>query len=202
MFHVKHPVWVDVAEALGRPLNPIQIERLATFRSWLRSEALAAGGIGPAEVERLDQRHISDSLLFASVLDEDPETLIDVGSGVGLPGIPLAVLFPSCRVTLIDRSGRRADLARRAVRVVGVENVMVSQGDVDDFTGAASVLVARASLPAPEMLDVAGRVLVPGGLAVVGGSWKSAPKQPGWETVKIPPDHLDHTVWLLMMRLQ
>ena len=167
---------------------------------WLLEEAIPAGGIGPNEELRLSDRHIGDSLLFSWPFADPPPDLIDLGSGVGLPGIPLAILWPSTSVTLLDRSGKRVDLARRAVRVLGLDNVEVIRGDLKTRGRVFSNTVTRAAVPPGQLTSRVNQLLSPGGMAVAGGSWTEPPKIDGWDTIEIPPEMLDRTVWLLIMR--
>jgi 16S rRNA G527 N7-methylase RsmG len=200
LFHVK-PDWVRAAEYAGLELDPGQQEQISRFRAWLAEEGIRAGALGPGEESRLERRHLADSILFASQL-EAAEEVWDLGTGVGLPGIPLAISMPDTGFVLVDRSGRRIDLARRAVRILGLENCQVVAGEIEDLSGPLPALVSRASLPPPQLAEVATRVLAPGGVAVVGGSWREAPRHPEWTTIEIPPDVLDQPVWLLIMRRQ
>lgn len=170
--------------------------RLTVYESWLRDEAIPAGGIGPNEAERLWDRHIVDSLLFAGLI-EPGDSVLDIGSGVGLPGIPVALVRPDCVVTLLDRSGRRYDLARRAVRVIGLDNVDVVQGDITTHIGHYSVVVSRASLP-PRQLLTAVTHLTGINRVVVAGSRVEPPEVPdGWEAVAVPTEIVGEDVWFL-----
>ena len=177
-----------------------QIESLVTYRDWLIEEAVPAGGLGPAESDRVDRRHIADALLFATPVGDAPGSIADLGSGVGLPGIPLAILFPDTQLTLVDRAGRRADLLRRAIRVLDLSNVEVRQMDIEAMDAEFDVIVSRATIPPLKMRDHADRLLTPGGIAVLGGSWKEEPAFEGWEAVEIPAEVLDRPVWILIMR--
>jgi 16S rRNA (guanine527-N7)-methyltransferase len=147
----------------------------------------------------LEQRHLADSLLFLVGLDQ-PEEVWDLGTGLGLPGVPLAIAMPDTRFVLVDRSVRRIELLRRVIRILDLENCETLPIQIDDLEGPLPNIVARASLSPSRMLSTARRLLEPGGRAAVGGSWLNCPRHPGWETIEIPPYVLDHTVWLLIMR--
>ncbi len=194
------PYWERAARFSGIDPNTRQTERMEIFADWLGTEASIAGGIGPDEVERIDRRHLADSVLFLSQIPRDAQRVWDLGSGVGLPGIPIAILLPDTDVTLIDRGGRRVDLMKRAIRVLELENCQVIQGELQRLTGETGVIVSRASLPADRLAPVVKPLLAPGGRAVVAGSWERPPHFSDWEVVEIPPEVLDHTIWLLIMR--
>ena len=143
---VGHESVVRVLNWVGSSLKSGQWEQLQTFAEWLKDEAVGAGGLGPNEAVRVWTRHLADSLAFAFAWREvtPPARLLDMGSGVGLPGIPLAVLWPETLVTLLDRSGRRIDLARRATRLVKLANVDIQQGEVDGQRPGWEAIVSRA----------------------------------------------------------
>lgn len=195
------PMWVGVAEELGHPLTPDQDALLHQFHDWLLTEALAAGGIGPRETDRIQDRHIADSLIYAKFFAVPP-ILWDLGSGVGLPGIPLAIMFPETEHVLIDRSGRRVNLMKRAIRVLGLDNVTVRQEEIARLQGPVPVVVSRASLPPEQLRTHLERFLEPGGVAVIGGSWVAPPVHDGWITEEVVLRSLDRRVWLLIMRRQ
>ena len=189
-----------MAEETGHRLDPTQLETLKTYRGWLLEEAVVAGGIGPNEVDRLDTRHIADSLLFATPLPLGVGQIVDLGSGVGLPGVPLAILFPQASVTLVERSRRRVDLMRRAIRLLRLENVQVRHGEIADLNQQYEVVVSRAVLSPDNAQDVMRRLMTVDGIGVLGGSWANRPIYAGWETKEILSKKLDHRLWLLIMR--
>jgi 16S rRNA (guanine527-N7)-methyltransferase len=181
-------------------LGASALERLDIYRRWLGSEAIPAGAVGPGERDRLHDRHLGDSILFGAGLDPSPEHVLDIGSGAGLPGIPLAILMEQTRFTLLDRSVRRAELMRRAVRILELENVSVVQGEIEQRPDQEMAVVSRGTFPPARAQTVIGPRLGPGGVAVLGGSWVDRPQHRGWATIEIPATVLDHTVWLLIMR--
>jgi 16S rRNA (guanine(527)-N(7))-methyltransferase RsmG len=175
---------------------------LYRYRDWLLDEAVQAGGLGPNESDRVDDRHIGDSLLFAGGFSTPPSQVLDVGSGVGLPGIPLAIVMPDTEFHLLDRSGRRADLMRRALRVLELPNADVVHADISEWDSPVDGIVSRGSLSPDQALVGFKRLLNPGGSAVVGGSWARRPQVDGFEPLEVPASILDQKVWLLIMRQQ
>lgn len=202
MFHVKHALH-RLATAIGSPLSDTQWDLFEAYARWLADEAAPAGGIGPGEAERLGDRHIGDSLAFALAFPERPARLTDVGSGAGLPGIPLAILWSETRVDLMDRSQRRVELCERAIRVLGLANVSVDQRDVADETRTLDAIVTRAVFPPDQWISVVRRRLAPDGRAVTTLGSLEAPTAapPGYdlEVIAVPETLLDHPVRLLMM---
>jgi 16S rRNA G527 N7-methylase RsmG len=119
---------------------------LSRYQAWLVDEAIPAGGLGPREGPRIFDRHIADSLAFARLIPGDAGTLVDVGSGVGLPGIPIAIACSSLFVSVVDRAESRTRLAARAIRILGLENVAVSTADIHDINHTFDVVAFRSSL--------------------------------------------------------
>lgn len=191
---------ISAARHAGLKLAERELSLLARYGEWLSTEGYRAGGIGPGEISRVELRHLADSLLFATPFDAGVDHVIDLGTGVGLPGIPLAITMPDTRFTLTDRSQRRIDLVRRVIRILELENCQAVLGEIQELGLEADTVVARASLPPDRLQGVISRLLAPGGLAVVGGSWQERPCHHGWKTMEIPPDVLDRPIWLLMMR--
>lgn len=209
MFHGKHAVasLERAAAWAGITLDPAKRGLLAEFAVWLAGEGAEAGGIGPGESDRIVDRHIADALTFAAAWGVAPDRALDVGSGVGLPGIPLAIAFPASEFTLLDRSGRRCVLARRAARVLGLQNVSVEQADIDQVYGHWPAILFRASLKPERALAVAAPRLHSGGCAVVGLSRRSEPSSlpdapPGTvvDLLSTGSGVLDSPAWLLRMK--
>lgn len=202
-------ILLRAASWAGLTLSGAQVQQLEVFTRWLAEEAIPAGGLGPDEGERLLDRHVADSLVLAAAWrGTRPETLVDIGSGVGLPGTPLAVAMPATAVTLLDRSGRRCRLARRAIRVLGIHNVDVVQADaVQAEVGVErrrfDVATFRASLSPGEALRVGRNLVGPGGTVVVAASRSRRPtgaETYGADVVAVPRGVLDSPAWLLRMR--
>lgn len=189
-------------DALDRTLDWLRLSpqfrpRLQTYADWLTTEAADAGGIGPDEGGRVLERHIVDSLLFAGVWSAEGDVL-DIGSGVGLPGIPLAIAAPERHFVLLDRSGRRVALAKRALRILSLDNVEVVRGELEQVDWTRHVVVSRAAL-SPQALRLRSDAVGRPRELLVAGSHLTAPHVPGFETVEIPAEILDRPVWILRM---
>ncbi|HUC24165.1 MAG TPA: 16S rRNA (guanine(527)-N(7))-methyltransferase RsmG [Streptosporangiaceae bacterium] len=134
------------------------------------------GLIGPAETDRIWERHLLNCAAIAHLLPARC-SLVDVGSGAGLPGIVLAMLLPHARVTLLEPLARRVDFLNDAVAELGVTNAEVVRGRAEDLAGqmSADVVTARAVAPLDKLAVLAVGLVRPGGrvLAIKGSSAES-----------------------------
>lgn len=106
-------------------------------------------------------RHLLDSLAIAPYVSGG--SLADLGSGAGLPGIPLALLQPDRQFTLVDSNGKKARFLREAVRALKLGHVRVFEGRVQDVPGQFDCITARAFATLADMLNWAGGLLADGG---------------------------------------
>jgi 16S rRNA (guanine527-N7)-methyltransferase len=107
-------------------------------------------------------RHLLDSLAVARLVRGD--SLADLGTGAGLPGIPLAILAPEREHTLIDSNGKKVRFLREAVRALGLTNVRVLQSRVEEARGQFDCVTARAFATLGDMLRMGGHLLAPDGV--------------------------------------
>ena len=105
----------------------------------------------PSEIVR---RHFGESLYLASQVSNEPGSVVDVGSGAGFPGVPLAVAFPDLRVTLAESRAKKAAFLKESCREM--KNVTVFLGRWEELEGAFDWCVARA-VGALGLLDAARR---------------------------------------------
>ncbi len=108
-------------------------------------------------------RHLLDSLAMQPHLERG--TLADLGTGPGLPGIPLAIARPQLQVTLVESNGKKARFMREAVRQLGLGNARVAESRAEalDEPGAYDHLTARAMDSLAGIIRVGGHLLRPGG---------------------------------------
>ncbi|KAB2899596.1 MAG: 16S rRNA (guanine(527)-N(7))-methyltransferase RsmG [Dokdonella sp.] len=107
-------------------------------------------------------RHLLDSLAVAPWVRG--HSLVDLGTGPGLPGIPLAIIAPERAVTLVDSNGKKTRFLRAAVRELGLANVQVLESRVEALRGQYDCVTARAFASLADMLAWGGHLLAPGGV--------------------------------------
>jgi 16S rRNA (guanine527-N7)-methyltransferase len=106
--------------------------------------------------EDLVVRHVLDSLAAWPMVREAAGTggaVLDVGSGAGFPGLPLAVALPECSFTLLERMARRASFLKTCALLLGLSRVRVVQGDLAEQAGEWDVVTFRAVAPLPKFLE-------------------------------------------------
>ena len=172
MFHVKH---ADVsapppgaAEVFGDAWGAAQ-----RYAQILAGAGVERGLIGPREAGRLWDRHLLNSAALTELLDSGDQ-IADIGSGAGLPGIPLALARPDLRVTLIEPLLRRSDFLQEVVDDLGVD-VSVVRGRAEDQAvrqrvGEMDAVVSRAVASLDKLTRWSMPLLRPGGrmLAIKG----------------------------------
>lgn len=114
------------------------------------------------EPAQMVTRHLLDSLAVAPYVQG--EQVADLGSGAGLPGLPLAILMPQRQWLLVDANGKKARFLREAVRSLGLAHVRVAQQRVEDVTGSFDCITARAFASLGDMLAWGGHLLAPDGV--------------------------------------
>jgi 16S rRNA (guanine527-N7)-methyltransferase len=170
------PVWSILASLRGR--DPSETERasfrayLALILQWGRAQRLT-GVTGPRAVAR---DLLADSLLFLPLLPQDRASLVDIGAGAGVPGIPLAIVEPGLSVALLEARAKRVSFLRAVVRELGLGSVEVLEGRAETLTrerpglqGRFDVAVARAVTGPEALWDLARPYLKPGGRLVASG---------------------------------
>jgi 16S rRNA (guanine527-N7)-methyltransferase len=142
-------------------------DRAAEYVRLLATDGTVRGLIGPREVPRLWARHLLNSAAIASLVP-DGAHVVDVGSGAGLPGIPLALARPDVTVTLLEPLARRVAFLTECVDRLGLERVTVVRGRAEEGPvrrdlGGADVVTARAVAPLDKLAGWCLPLLRPGG---------------------------------------
>lgn len=162
-------------------------------------------------MDRLWPRHVLNSLAIAPMIGEG-RTVVDVGSGAGLPGIPLAIKRPDLSVTLLEPLLRRANFLTEVVAELGLtERVTVIRGRAEEHRERYDVVTARAVAALPKLLGWCLPLLAPRGelLALKGESAEQElveaqkllrRRRLSGEVVKAPTPGTDETTWVVRIR--
>ena len=144
---------------LPTTLAPRLLDYLALLDRWNRTYNLTA----IRDPREMLTKHLLDSLAMQRFLDD--QHLADLGTGPGLPGIPLAIAKPALRVALVESNGKKARFLREAVRVLDLSNARVLEARAEAVTehGAFEVITARALDRLAGIITVGGHLLAPGG---------------------------------------
>ena len=109
------------------------------------------GLVGPRELPKLWTRHILNSAVVAELV-ADGEDVADVGSGAGLPGIPMAIARPGAKFTLIEPMERRSEWLKIVVAELGLNNVTILRARAEEVGLAFDAVTARAVAALPQLL--------------------------------------------------
>lgn len=130
-------------------------DRLALAQAYaqrLAVDGVDHGHVGPREIPRIWDRHLVNSALVAELVPAGPARVVDVGSGAGLPGLPLAIARPDLSVTLLEPMLRRTRFLESVIAELGLVDVEVVRGRAGDAAvttrvGGCGYVVARAVAP-------------------------------------------------------
>ncbi|WP_244930679.1 16S rRNA (guanine(527)-N(7))-methyltransferase RsmG [Nocardioides sp. W7] len=137
------------------------------YAARLATDGVVRGLIGPREAPRLWDRHLLNCAVLAELLPPDA-TVVDIGSGAGLPGIVLAVARPDVRVTMVEPLLRRTTFLEEVVGALDLDNAEVVRGRADVLHGMRrfDVVTSRAVAPLDRLLDWSMPLVAPSGSLV------------------------------------
>ncbi|HEY7401233.1 MAG TPA: 16S rRNA (guanine(527)-N(7))-methyltransferase RsmG [Actinomycetota bacterium] len=141
---MKHEGLTSQAAELGVSLADDQVARLEAFEQLLTERGAPLGVVSTADVPRLRERHVLDSLRAALAVEADDRYAVDLGSGGGLPGIIVAIARPALSVVLVESRARRAAFLELATERLWLANADVRRSRVEDVRGPFDLAFARA----------------------------------------------------------
>jgi 16S rRNA (guanine527-N7)-methyltransferase len=144
MFHVKHEAWGRWAELLELTITPDQVSSLERYETLLSERAVPFGMVASGDREQLRERHLVDSVRAAGLLGASREVVADLGTGAGLPGIPLSIVRPDLRFHLVDVRRKRVAFVELVVDTLALRNVVVVQRPIERLATSFDVCLARA----------------------------------------------------------
>lgn len=173
------------------PLRAAQIAQLRMYCELVAQWNRAYNLIGARTLPEIVPRHVLDALLLSALLPPAAQRVLDVGTGAGLPGLPLAVVHPQRRFTLLDRSRKKTRFVRQAVLELGLGNAQVATAEAARYAAEPfPCIVARAVAAPAELARQCTRLAAPGAvLLTFGGPGIEAAPPVGWTLDAVPLSH-------------
>ena len=153
---------MDVSRETLIPIFGELTDQANEYGQILATTAVERGLIGPREVDRIWDRHIFNSLPLITLMPEGV-TVIDIGSGAGLPGIVLGLARPDLQITLLEPLERRANFLAEVIAQLELANLQVVRGRAEQHKPRFQIVTARAVAPLPKLLQISWRLIAPGG---------------------------------------
>jgi 16S rRNA (guanine527-N7)-methyltransferase len=129
------------------------------YAEFLKTAGIERGLIGPREAERIWERHILNCIPVSTLMKEGA-SVIDIGSGAGLPGVVIALARPDLQVTLLEPLQRRVNFLEEAVVGLGIN---VKRGKAEAEKGQYDYVTARAVAPLSKLWAISKHLIKPGG---------------------------------------
>ncbi|MGP1666681.1 MAG: 16S rRNA (guanine(527)-N(7))-methyltransferase RsmG [Rhodanobacter sp.] len=148
--------------ALGLTLPPDAVPQLLAYQALLERWNAAYNLTAVRDPAEMITRHLLDSLAILPFVQGD--SLADLGTGPGLPGIPLAIAAPGRKILLVDSNGKKVRFLREAIRSLKLTGVSALQSRVEDVSGQFDCITARAFASLADMLGWGGHLLAADGI--------------------------------------
>lgn len=135
-------------------LSEIQKEQFQKLQALYNDWNSRINVISRKDIEHLYEKHVLHSLAIAKIISFKKGTkILDVGTGGGFPGIPLAILFPECRFYLVDSIGKKIKVVKAISESLQLHNVYAEQGRVEELKDKFDFIISRAVAPLPQFLE-------------------------------------------------
>ena len=126
-------------------LTQLQISQFSQLQELYKDWNLKINVVSRKDIDELYLRHVLHSLGIAEVVQFKPNTkVLDVGTGGGFPGIPLAILFPEAQFHLVDSIGKKIKVVNDVTEGLGLQNIKTTHGRVEEIKGTYDFIVSRA----------------------------------------------------------
>ena len=176
-------------------LTARQAEQFAQLDALYRYWNSKINVISRKDIDNLYEHHVLHSLAIAKWIPFQPDTtILDVGTGGGFPGIPLAIMFPQCQFVLVDSIGKKIKVASEVAKALGLTNVVCKQERVEEEKEKFDFVVSRAVMPLPDLVKLVRKNIsnkhrnaIPNGLIVLKGGDLQAEVAPYIKTAEIAP---------------
>ena len=190
-------------------LTERQAEQFAQLDALYRDWNSKINVISRKDIDNLYEHHVLHSLAIAKWIPFMPgTTIMDVGTGGGFPGIPLAIMFPECQFLLIDSIGKKIKVASEVAQALGLTNVVCKQERAEEEKQKFDFVVSRAVMPLPDLVKLVRKNIsnkhknaMPNGLIVLKGGDLKAELAPFKEAEVTPCSDYFRGEWFVGKQL-
>lgn len=145
---------MQIIEKYFPKLTPKQVEQFTMLAPLYREWNEQINVISRKDMDDFYERHVLHALAIAKIIRFTPQTsILDVGTGGGFPGIPLAILFPACNFHLVDSIGKKIKVVNDIVEKLGLENVKATHQRVEEVNDRFDFIVSRAVTKMPVFMS-------------------------------------------------
>lgn len=145
-------------------LSPEQQRQMAMLDGLYRDWNAKINVLSRKDIDNIYEHHVLHSLSIARFIRFRPQTsILDLGTGGGFPGIPLAIMFPECSFKMIDGTGKKVMVAGEVAKTLGLSNVEAQHLRGEDEKGKFDFVVSRAVMPLPDLYRLVSKNLRRGG---------------------------------------
>lgn len=145
-------------------LSAKQLDQFKILGQLIREWNVKINVISRKDIDAFETKHLLHSLAIAKFrrFGRDKRVL-DIGTGGGFPGIPLAIYYPKCKFHLVDSIGKKIKVVNEIVQALALDNVLAEQKRVEELTGSYHYIVSRAVAPSKKLLDWSKKIKNPRG---------------------------------------
>lgn len=147
---------MEIIQKYFKNLTETQVEQFAQLEALYNDWNAKINVISRKDIQNLYEHHVLHSLGIAKVVNfKDGTTVMDLGTGGGFPGIPLAILFPEVQFHLVDSIGKKVRVAQEVATAIGLKNVKFSHARAEEIKERYDFVVTRAVMPMVDLMKVA-----------------------------------------------
>lgn len=155
---------MDIISKYFPDLQPAQVDQISRLLPLYEVWNSRINVISRKDIDQLYERHVLHSLSIARVIQFSPGTrIVDIGTGGGFPGIPLAILFPEAEFHLVDSIGKKIKVVEEIVAALKLQNVSFEKNRAESLTEQYDFVVSRAVSPLPQFVSWTSKLILPNG---------------------------------------
>lgn len=158
--------FIDYAEEHNVDLGPRRLEHFKRYHALLLEWNEKFNLTGITEPENIWRKHFLDSLTVLQALPKNTKRIIDIGTGAGFPGLPIAIVRPDLSITLLEATGKKVKFLDAVITELGIKNVRTIHGRAESMKDNYDVALGRAVSLLPKLWQYAKPLLRMGGVLI------------------------------------